>query len=159
MGRYNYTQALLGLTEWAYGQGFKEVIFDHAGVSEMTFDHRVGEYESKKIKIEGKYTKELQVYLLLHELGHHQLRKSWVKFEKELPIMAYAEHIHLLKKNGKYKRRVTYNVSCMEEEFKAWDEGLKLAEKLGIKVNVVKWNELRSKCLISYMRYYSVKKS
>ena len=73
--------------------------------------------------------------------------------------MAYAEHIHLLKKNGKYKRRVTYNVSCMEEEFKAWDEGLKLAEKLGIKVNVVKWNELRSKCLISYMRYYSVKKS
>ena len=59
---------------------------------------------------------------------------------------------------GKYKRRVTYSVSCMEEEFKAWDEGLKLAEKLDIKINIKKWNEFKSKCLIGYIRYYGTKK-
>ena len=114
--------------------------------------------EPSVIRIEGKYPVEIKVYLLLHELGHHQLRKDWSKFKKTLPVAAHAEHIHFVKKVGKYKRRVTYTVSCMEEEFKAWDEGFKLAMKLGIKINDTKWNALKSKCLISYMRYYATKK-
>ena len=73
--------------------------------------------------------------------------------------MAYAEHVHLFRNDIKYKRRVVYNVYCMEEEFKAWDEGYKLAERLGIRVNEKKWSELKAKCLIGYMRYYSTKKA
>ncbi len=153
MGRYNYTNALAVLSEWANGQGYSEVRLDHHDISEISFDY-------KKILIEGKYSKEFKFYLLLHELGHHQLRKDWIKFEKTLPVMAYAEHVHLVKKDGarKYKRRITYNVSCMEEEFKAWDEGYKLGKRLGLRINDAKWNELKSRCLISYMRYYSTKK-
>lgn len=157
MGRYNYTQALERLTQWAYRQGYEEVSFDHHDISYIDWKLKTLN-EPSVIRIEGKYPVEIKVYLLLHELGHHQLRKDWAKFKKTLPVAAHAEHIHFVKKVGKYKRRVTYTVSCMEEEFKAWDEGYKLAMKLGLKINDKKWNELKSKCLISYMRYYASKK-
>lgn len=157
MGRYNYTQALERLTQWAYRQGYEEVTFDHNDTSEIDWQYK-SLNTPKHIKIEGKYPIETKVYFLLHELGHHQLRKNWDKFKKTLPAAAHAEHIHFVKKVGKYKRRVTYTVSCMEEEFKAWDEGYKLAQKLGVKINEQKWMALKSKCLISYMRYYATKK-
>lgn len=152
MGRYNYTNALAVLTEWATKNGIEKISFDHWDISEI-------DWNKNSVKIEGKYPVELKVYLFLHELGHHQLRKNWAKFKKVLPITAYAEHIHILKNDGKYKRRVTYTVSCMEEEFKAWDEGAKLAERLGIRLNIKKWGDLKSKCLISYMRYYATKQN
>lgn len=156
MGRYSYTGALSKLTEWAIKQGYSDITLDHHDTSQIDW-HRKTLNIPKDIKIEGKYPIELKCYLFLHELGHHQLRKDWSKFKKTLPASAHAEHFHFYRKVGKFKRRVTYTVSCMEEEFKAWDEGLKLAEKLGIRVNIEKWTMLKTKCLISYMRYYSTK--
>lgn len=155
--RYSYKRALDTITEWAVKEGYNDISFDHNDISFIDWEKN-SLNTPKKIKIEGKYPIELKVYLLLHELGHHQLRKNWDKFTKTLPVAAHAEHIHLSKKEGKYKRRVTYSVSCVEEEFKAWEEGYKLAEKLGIKINLKKWNLFKSKCLITYIRYYGVKK-
>lgn len=157
MGRYNYTKALEILTDWATNEGYVEICFDHHDISYIDWARNTLN-TPKVIKIQGKYPIETKVYILLHELGHHQLRKNWGRFHKTLPVAAHAETIKFTNKVGKYKRRVTYTVSCMEEEFKAWEEGLKLAEKLNIKVNMNKWNVLKSKCLISYMRYYGAKK-
>jgi hypothetical protein len=157
MSRYSYTKALERLTEWAVKQGYSEITFDHHDISQIDWKGS-GLNEPNTIKIEGKYPIEIKVYLMLHELGHHQLRKNWSKFKKTLPVVAHAEHIHFVRNVGKYKRRVTYSVSCMEEEFKAWDEGLKLAEKLDVKINIKKWNEFKAKCLIGYIRYYGSKK-
>jgi hypothetical protein len=154
--RYNYTQALGRLTEWAEKEGYTNIIFDHNDISQIDWKENTLNKPSE-IKIQGKYPIEIKVYLLLHELGHHQLRKNWGKFTKKLPMAAEAEHIHFMSKDGKYKRRVTYTVSCMEEEFKAWEEGFKLADRLLIKINEKKWNELKAKCLIAYMRYYGAK--
>ena len=154
--RYSYTKALGTLTEWGIKQGY-DISFDHYESSEIDWKGYTLN-EPNSIRIESRYPVELKVYLLLHELGHHQLRKNWDKFKKTLPVLAHAEHIHFVRNVGKYKRRVTYTVSCMEEEFKAWDEGYKLAEKLEIKINLKKWNEFKAKCLISYMRYYGTKK-
>jgi hypothetical protein len=157
MGRYNYTNALTRLSQWAYKEGYHDISFDHYDVS--LIDWKKGTLnEPNLIKIEGRYTKELQVYLFLHELGHHQLRKDWDKFERVLPISAEAEYKHIYLNLKKYKRRVTYLVSCMDEEFKAWDEGYKLGIRLGIRINEVKWLDLKSWCLMQYMRYYSSKK-
>lgn len=155
--RYSYKRALETITDWAIKEGYGHISFDHDDISFIDWEKDTLNYP-KEIKIEGKYPTEIKVYLLLHELGHHQLRKSWDKFEKTLPITAYAELYHQEKKEVKYKRRVTYMVSCIEEEFKAWDEGLKLASKLDIKVNLTKWNAFKAKCLISYIRYYGAKK-
>lgn len=152
--RYSYIKALNTLTDWATKEGYDDISFDHDDISFIDWERDSLNYP-KKIKIEGKYPTEIQVYLLLHELGHHQLRKSWDKFEKVLPITAYAELYH---NEVKYKRRVPYIVSCLEEEFKAWEEGLKLGLKLGIKINMEKWTKFKSKCLISYIRHYGTKK-
>lgn len=138
-------------------EGYDDITFDHHDISYIDWEKDTLN-SPKKIRIQGKFPIEIKVYVLLHELGHHQLRKNWDKFEKTLPVTAHAEHIHFVSNEGKYKRRVTYTVSCMEEEFKAWEEGFKLGEKLGIKINMNKWNTFKSRCLISYMRYYSAKK-
>jgi hypothetical protein len=158
MGRYNYTKALDKLTQWAYKEGYKTVTFDHNDISYIDWQTRTlnTPYE---IRIQGKYPIEIKVYILLHELGHHILRKDWDEFTRVLPISAYAEHVHFFLNDGKYKRRVQYKVSCMEEEFKAWDEGYKLAGSLEIRINEKKWHDLKSKCLMGYMRYYSTKKT
>jgi hypothetical protein len=157
MGRYNYTNALGTLKGWAIKEGYKDIFLDYHDTSQIFWQDDTYNIP-KEIRIEGKWPIETKVYIFLHELGHHQLRKDWTKFKKTLPALAHAEHLHFARNDGKYKRRVVYTVSCMEEEFKAWDEGLKLAEKLGIRVNVEKWTALKAKCLISYMRYYSGKK-
>lgn len=157
MGRYNYTKALAILIDWATKQGYRDIIIDHHDTSQIDWQKNTLN-TPKDIKIEGKYPIEIKVYFFLHELGHHQLRKNWGRFQKTLPVAAHAENLDLYHKVGKYKRRVTYTVSCMEEEFKAWEEGFKLAEKLGIRINMDKWVSLKAKCLISYMRYYSSKK-
>ena len=157
MARYSYKKALQLLTEWAYKEGYTEISFDHTSVSYVSAKKMTLNTPSK-IKIEGSYSTEYQVYLLLHELGHHQLRKDWDKFSAIFPVSAHAEEQHLENNDPKFKRRVMYDVSCMEEEFMAWNEGYNLGIELGIKINMDKWLELRAKCLMSYMRYYGKKK-
>jgi hypothetical protein len=157
MGRYNYTMALEKLTRWAEGEGY-EVIFDHDDISYIEWYSETLNLPNN-IKIENSQPIELKVYLLLHELGHHILRKDWGTFEEEFPIIAQAEQLHFYNNDIKYKRRVIYNVSCVEEEFRAWEEGYKLGKELDIRINYIKWCEFKSKYLLGYMRYYSNKKS
>ena len=156
MARYSYKKALTILTEWAYKEGYTDISFDHNDVSYIDWANKSLNTPSV-IRIEGKYPIEIKVYLLLHELGHHQLRKDWDKFTKVLPILANAEHASLYKKDRNLKRVLAYDVSCLEEEFKAWEEGYKLGMLLGIKINDKKWHDFRSKCLMAYIRYYGKK--
>jgi len=92
---------------------------------------------------------------MLHELGHHELRKDWKKFTNKFPASAYAEEVHLTTRDKKYKRRDSYVVASLEEEFCAWDEGLRLGKKLGIRINIEKWIDFKSKCLKSYIIYFA----
>ena len=46
-------------------------------------------------------------------------------------------------------------MASLEEEFLAWDAGLKLAQKFGIRINMERWIDLKSKCLKSYINYYA----
>jgi len=152
--RYSYKNALQLITEWAKKEGYSEVNLNYNDVSYINWDLNVSLNKPKIIEIEGKYPTEIQVYLLLHELGHHQLRKDWSKYEKTLPIVAKAEHEKYYNNELKYKRRIGYSVESLEEEFKAWDEGYKLANKLGIKINLKKWNLIKVKCMLLYIRYH-----
>lgn len=154
--RYSYKKALDILTDWAIKEGYEDITLDHDGISFIDWK-RDTLNSPKNIKIEGKYNSEIKSYILLHELGHHQLRKDWSIFKKKLPVASHAEQLNHFTLDGRYKRRLAYTVSCMEEEFKAWEEGFKLAGRLGIKINTDRWNDLKAKCLISYMRYYSKK--
>lgn len=157
--RFSYKKALDKLAAWARKEGYTTISFDHNDTSYIGWGFDNGVMNSPiEIKIEGRYTNELKTYLFLHELGHHQLRKDWDKFNSLLPMVAYAEAKHFKGKGGKYLRRVSYSVSSMEEEFKAWEEGYKLGIKLGIKIQPKKWVAFKTKCLMSYMRYYGSSK-
>lgn len=153
--RYSYKKALEVVSSWAKKEGYKDVTFGYHDVSYIDWDKRDGDLNiPKEIKIQGGYSYEISTYILLHELGHHQLRKNWDKFKSVLPMAAFAEYKHYNKKDPRYQRRVSYTVSSMEEEFKAWEEGYKLGVKLGIKIDDKKWDTFKCKCLMSYMRFF-----
>lgn len=143
-----YKKSIKVLIEYAEKQGFK-VVMNHDDISEIKWFEL---NKPKMIKIQSK-TIEYQVYEFLHELGHHELRKNWSDYKQVLPTVAYAESV----KPSKYKRRNDYYVSSLEEEYKAWDKGLELADQLGIKIKKTKWNTLKTKCLMSYIRYFGKK--
>jgi hypothetical protein len=157
MGRYNYTLALKKLSNWAYEEGYEKISFNHTNISYINWEKESLNYP-KEIKIEGKYSIEFKVYLMLHELGHHQLRKDWERFKVELPISYEAENSKFFDGSNKLMRRRMDIVSSLEEEFKAWEEGFLLATEFDIKINLEKWNLFKSKCLMSYIRYYAKKK-
>jgi hypothetical protein len=157
--RFSYKKALERLSAWARKEGYAKISLEHDDTSYIDWEHDSNSINvPKEIKIEKGHTYEIKTYLMLHELGHHQLRKDWDKFNNVLPMVAYAEVKHYKKKDTKYLRRVSYSVSCMEEEFKAWEEGYKLGIKLGIKIDPKKWTAFKTKCLMSYMRYYGFTK-
>jgi hypothetical protein len=141
--RYSYTKALNELKEYAISLGFKTI----------RLDSEVGTYISwyqSTISIEKNVPVEVKVYLMLHELGHNELRKDDASYKKQLPLVHYAESVL----EGKYMRRRGYKVSKLEEEFLAWVAGYALAERMGIKINDVKWHSLRTKCLSTYIRFF-----
>lgn len=156
MERKIYIDAFEKLTKWALKEGFKSVTIGYDNVSHATWKDKTLNTPSN-IKIEQGYDSEHRVYLLLHELGHHQLRKDWDWFTENFPILAEAEVHHLKKKENHLKRRKVYHMYSMEEEFRAWDEGLHLAYAMDIPVDLAKWNALKTTCLLLYFKFYKDK--
>lgn len=153
---YSFKKALQILTKYATEEGYS-VTFDYKDISQINWISK-SLNTPKVIKIQDKYNNEIKTYILLHELGHHELRKDWAKFESVLPVLAHAEAIHHYTKDGRLKRQVSYIVSSLEEEFKAWSESKILASKLEIKIDEIKWNKFKTKCLMEYIRYYGAPK-
>lgn len=154
MARYSYKKALGQLNDYAVSEGYANINLNHKGISQISWVNRTLN-EPKSIYIEGKYGLEIKTYLMLHELGHHEIRKDWKKFEKKFPAAAHAEQIYLEMNDKKYKRRDTYIVASLEEEFMAWDEGFNLGQRLGININIEKWVDFKSKCLKKYINYFA----
>jgi hypothetical protein len=154
LARYSYKKALGQLNDYAVSEGYANINLNHKGISQISWVNRTLN-EPKSIYIEGKYGLEIKTYLMLHELGHHEIRKDWKKFEKKFPAAAHAEQIYLEMNDKKYKRRDTYIVASLEEEFMAWDEGFNLGQRLGININIEKWVDFKSKCLKKYINYFA----
>lgn len=152
--RYSYKGALAELVSYASSLGY---VVDTASDKGYSYIDWVRESlnEPKVISIQGNLSYEVRVYIMLHELGHHEIRKNWSKFGNLFPIMAHAEQRKHVSNTRKFMRRDSYIVSSLQEEFMAWDEGLKLGLKLGIHLNMSKWVSFKSKCLKSYIRYYA----
>ena len=154
MSRYSYKKALDRLKEYAYGEGYMLVTYNNIGVSKIRWS-RGTLNEPKSICIEGRYGLEIRTYLMLHELGHHEIRKDWEAFASRFPASANAERVYLEHNDRKYMRRDSYIVASLEEEFMAWEEGLKLGLRLGIEVNMDKFIDFKSRCLKAYINYFA----
>jgi hypothetical protein len=152
--RFSYKKGLETLTNYAFKEGFIGVEIDYHSTYITWKDKTLN--DPKKIYIQSGMTLEEKVYYFLHELGHHELRKDWGRYEKQLPVLAHASEIVLKRKNKgkKYTRRNSFHICSLEEEFLAWTEGLKLGKKLGIKINMERWMNLKVKSLKTYIKYY-----
>lgn len=92
------------------------------------------------IYLNSQRTKENQVYLLLHELGHHQVLQDRILSEKFQSILSGP------------KWNLSSQVLQLEEEVMAWYFGEKTARILDITLGK-KYQLLKSKCLKTYIRH------
>jgi hypothetical protein len=144
--------ALRKLVKWAKSKGFKRVVFDCEGESHITWVKN-SLNDGYEIHIEKTLNLEEKVYFLLHELGHHILRSDWEFYENQFPILVKSEQVDSRCRHN-IRRLISYGVSIIDEEFKAWDEGELLAIELGIKINKENFDKIKVKSLISYIRHY-----
>ena len=145
--KVSYKKALEMLTEYAYSEGYDLVDLEHVGVSKLHFE--------QSIHIQGDCSDEYKVYYFLHELGHHILRKDKEAFKKAFPLVYRVELLRSKPYKRKLKRRREYFVDALNEEYMAWEEGLKLAVEMGLHLHKRNWKNVRTGCLMAYIRYYS----
>ena len=94
---------------------------------------------------------------LLHELGHHQIRKNYHAYCAKNPAVALAEHMEYTQGIMLYKRRKEYGVETVREEYEAWDRGMQIARKLRINIDSDTYRKYYTKSISSYMQYYGKK--
>lgn len=105
-----------------------------------------------RICISKKQSLSRQLYSLLHEAGHCQLRRSNKKYlkrqsnNKTLPIPYYS-----FCNNPNY---MISSINQLQEEFKAWELGYTIATKLSIPININQYNRFATKCLNTYIKQY-----
>lgn len=82
----------------------------------------------------------LKLFSLLHEIGHLTLwRQSG--FDDRFPGYQKSE------------RHKHFKAATVEEEIKAWDEGLKVAQELDIELDMKAWHRHRYDCIYSYIQW------
>lgn len=95
-------------------------------------------YEVDVIGINTKRSIELQLFCLLHEAGHAIIRK------KEGFANKYSDI-------DKKTQRGLVDVVC--EEIDAWQEGRKLADRLGISIDDKRWKNHWKRQVYKYVRW------
>ena len=86
---------------------------------------------------------EKQVYSILHECGHHltQSSKEYVTRHK-VQVDALTD--------GRKTKSLRWRISCLGEEFQAWERGKKLAKALDFKLNEKRYEDYVAQCLKTY---------
>jgi hypothetical protein len=93
------------------------------------------------VSVSTKQRKRLQLYSILHEAGHALIRSG----ERYSTLYPYG---------GKEKSKtISRRVDVVREEVAAWDEGEKLAMKLGIKLDHHLWHNFYKKHLFEYIKW------
>lgn len=139
------------LRKYAKKLGFKVVLG-----RESMVDWKPGYPANKpaKIVIQEGLSDLHRLYDFLHELGHHELRKDWDKYEREFPATVKAEFEWIHNDTNKYRRRVAYIAERVREECDAWNLGVKIARRNGVELNEVHYRLYSSKWLAQYTRLY-----
>jgi hypothetical protein len=124
------------------------------GPSMAIFRFDKGKYQISAIALSYHRNKKLIVYDMLHELGHIDIRKNYKKYKTKYPAYAHAESQFVTKGISKYKRRTNSVVDTVREEYDAWDKGLEIAKKLGLRISVKDYRRHSVRSIITYLKYY-----
>ena len=105
-------------------------------------------YQDNKIVIGVNHTDEVALYCLLHEIGHAILFGKKTTYQREF------DQVY-----SKFSRQSkTYKLTAIQEELDAWKEGLKLANRLKIKIDRRKYEIYKTKCVLTYLSWTEGKK-
>ena len=92
------------------------------------------------IGISTRHSKEIQLFCLLHEAGHHIYRSKMGIVGKSFD----------LKKSFK---TISKRVDVIAEEIHAWEHGFELAKEIGIEIDVKKWERYSKKQIYDYIKW------
>lgn len=106
--------------------------------------------DSKSIQICNRSKYEIQLYSLLHECGHYLIDEAATKNPK-----TYFEKYPYGYLSGKVKCEdsIQHKVSILAEEIEAWNRGHALSQRLGIKLNEIKFERDKVKALKTYIKW------
>lgn len=125
---------LTTLVSWCKNQRLKVAFIATPALTYGAYRH-----EMMTIDVSRSASPEIQLFTLLHELGHHLSRTSQKSNKKP---------------DRKHDRRSAIKrVNIIEEEYKAWNLGKKLAKKLKIVISWQRWEVDRARSLNSYFHW------
>ena len=93
------------------------------------------------VSINTNQRKRLQLYTILHEAGHVIVRAK-ERYDKLYP---YGQR--------EKSKTISRRIDVLREEVAAWDEGVTLAIRLGIKLDHRLWHNFHKKHLFEYVKW------
>ena len=115
------------------------VSFEEDGMDEYWFDPDNFEDDKGLISIDSSQDLEHQLFVLLHEAGHVILRFDKESFERRFP--------------DSDRDNLEGRIEILKEEVMAWDEAIKVAETLGININMDNWKRNYRSALEKYINW------
>ena len=101
-------------------------------------------YANKRIYINSRQHIQNRLYALLHECGHILVNDNRDRVY-ELSYQATGE--------GRVRPSKQKRVAILAEEFEAWKRGERLADRLGIEINTEKYDQERTRAIMSYIEW------
>jgi hypothetical protein len=121
----------------------RSIVVDFIQVISGPFADGSYDPQTKIIEINARSRPETQLFYLLHECGHHLIAQCGDK------RIRHVTHNQLLND----KRSLVSKIDEIAEEFEAWIRGRKLAERLDIYVNAVRFEQEKAEALATYCRF------
>lgn len=104
----------------------------------------------RSIHINSSAHPETRFYTLLHEAGHAVIRRGWKRFSGSHP--RYLDHPDE-GVSPQRRRSKAFRVGLVAEEIEAWAQGLRLAERMGLFVDPVKFDSDKNSALLTYIEW------
>lgn len=133
-GDYHINQ-IANVIRWCHKNRWEVVLYDH--IVDKNESEAIADLAYKTIHLFPNGIEPWKVlYILLHECGHVLINK---KFNKRYYYNDLSKSFSHLSK-------------MLDEEYEAWDRGLKLAKRFKIKINEKKWDNYKNFCIKSYVK-------
>lgn len=103
-------------------------------------------HTTKTVRVTYRCVPEQQLYIILHEAGHHLIHSS--------PRRLYLEkYEHGYDGIDVGERATEFKMDVVAEEYEAWQRGLKLARRLELDVDKERYERRRNANVKSYFRW------
>tara|TARA_R110002020_G_scaffold273364_3_gene488481 strand:- start:260 stop:712 length:453 start_codon:yes stop_codon:yes gene_type:complete len=141
-GQKKAIQDLKKVFYWLENKGY-ETIF-HNDTDSVIFS-------DKKIFLDKRSSTENQLYSILHECGHILQHQNKSTFNKSF------KYQHVAENDKRKERSYAYRISVLEEEIDAWKRGKKLAKRLDIELDEIKFEKYKAKYTMTYVDWAASK--